>query len=216
MDVSIKGESAEKFVAELQAKINQTGYNILSKTDLYDYLLYLFNKHNTRHFLDESNYHNAFALRITESRVKAAKLNIALKYKTIEERRESFILFLQRLCGIKIVEKDDCFTFFIDDPCARIELESFLKEKLGMTLDYGENRERVKLEKFAFLYILMEYSNTSETSFVDTLKKELENKEIVIKRKKSTEEFLEWLKDTAKEITSAAAPMLIDYFFMRK
>jgi len=204
MNINIKGKSAENFVIELNEKISQTGYNILSKNDLYDFLLYLFNKHNDRKFLDEdSNYENLIALKITEARLKTAKLNIALKYKTDEERRKSFILFLKKLAQnkITIIEKDDIFIFCIDDPAARLELENCLKEKLGVTLEYGENRERVKIEKYALLRIFKEYSKCSETEFADVLRKELEKRELIKKGKKAAGKLKDFVMEFAKNVT---------------
>jgi hypothetical protein len=84
MNVTIEENSAKDFVSALWNKIADTGFNTLSKNDIYDYLLYLFNKYGDTHFLDEnSNYENAVLLRVTETKIKNSKLNIALKYKTL-------------------------------------------------------------------------------------------------------------------------------------
>lgn len=214
-DIKIKGEKAEGFVKELQEKINQTGYNILSKTDLYDFLLYLFNKYNDHNFLDkDSNYENVIALKITETRLKSAKLNIALKYKTHDERREAFLVFLRKIAGgdVKIKEHDGQFTFFIDDPAARLELEGELK-KNGITLEYGENREWVKLEKTYLLKIFKEYAKCSDAKFMETVKRELEKKELIAKGKKISGNVADFIKEIAKDVSKAGIVIIAKAFF---
>jgi hypothetical protein len=184
MSVTIKVKPAEEFASALWNKITDTGFNTLSKNDIYDYLLYLFNKYGDIHFLDEkSNYENAVLLRVTETKIKNSKLNIALKYKTSEEKQNALPLFLQKLSqkpkggGIWLSKDETHFGFVVEDLQVRMELENLLKTQTGTTLDYSFNSEKVSIEKVCFLELIKTLSGRQDGAFLEILNKQLNNDE---------------------------------------
>lgn len=138
---------ADKFTQDLLQFIINTGVGTYSKTDIYDYIVYLANKHSKNKFFDiNSNFNNALLFKVSETKVKSMRQNIALKFKG-EERTDvhhDFLLKLQNK-GIKIqIQADtDDYIFFIEDPFARMTLENMLKKTEGTTADYSFNREIV-------------------------------------------------------------------------
>jgi restriction endonuclease len=82
-----------------------------------------------------------------------------------------------------------------------MEFENGLKLALGTTLEYGENRERVKIEKYDLLNILKIYAACDETQFVQTLQKELELNEVTGKVKTTAKTFLEKVYEVSRDIT---------------
>jgi hypothetical protein len=212
MEIVIKDKKAEEFTAQLWEKIKTTGFNAMSKNDFYDYVLYLFNKYNGTPFLDDaSNYENAILLKATESKIKNSKLNIALKYKNEQERKNTLYIFLRKIADkkITILDKGNYFVFMLDDPSARMEFENGLKQIMGTTLEYSGNRERVQIEKYDFLNILKIYASCDETQFVETLKAELDNQELKNMIKSNAKTFFAKVGELAKEITVEIAIGLI-------
>jgi hypothetical protein len=151
--IDINGINAEQFVRDLWCKIIDSGFNALSKNDFYDYVLYLFNKYNTKPFLDvNSNYQNSQLLRITEQKLKNTAHNIYLKYYEKSEKENLLKLFFEKIADKKIILKTDNeedikqYHLVIEDIRIRTQLEGILKEYAGTTLDYHFNTELVKLE----------------------------------------------------------------------
>jgi hypothetical protein len=185
MSITINKNHAEEFVSALWNKIADTGFNTLSKNDIYDYILYLFNKYGDIHFLDEkSNYENAVLLKVPETKIKSSKLNIAIKYKTPEERRVSLIRFFQKLSrnpeegGIRLDADETSFYFTVEDPLVRVELANLLKTQTGTTLDTSFNKEKASIEKARFLELLKTLSGKQDGAFLEILNKQLKSGEL--------------------------------------
>jgi hypothetical protein len=156
MDLDIKDGSAEKLVSELWGKIKTTGFNAMSKNDFYDYVLYLFNKHNAVHFLDTwSNYENSMVLCVTEQKIKNTKQNIFLKYYSETEKGEILPNFFSKIAKeeIRLSLSDDEYSFVVEDLNTRHCLEGIMKNKMGISFDYQQNKEIVKISAKDF-YIL--------------------------------------------------------------
>ena len=203
-NIIVKGSNAEKFTSELWQKITDTGFNNLSKNDIYDYILYLYNNFSNVPFLDvNSNYENALILKVTENKLKSTRLNISLKFQTMEERRKTIYSLFKNIANgvISIEDKTDYFEFVIENPVTRMELENILKITVGNTLEYGRNRERVRLEKYHMFFILKEIAKCSDTKMADIIKSELTTRELKAKIKSSASSLLEKIGGVMKDIT---------------
>jgi len=203
-NIIVKGTNAEKFTSELWQKITETGFNNLSKNDIYDYILYLYNNFSNVSFLDKnSNYENALILKVTENKLKTSKINIALKFQAADERRKTIrSLFMNIASGaISIEDKKDYFEFTVENPVARIELENILKVNVGNTLEYCRNRERVKLEKYNMFFILKEIAKCSDAKMAEIIKSELSTRELKAKIKSSASTLFEKIGGVLKEIS---------------
>ena len=106
-DNIIKSINTEAFVKDLMHFIFDYGLGTYSKTDTYDYLVYLANKHSKDSFFDSnSNFDNALLFKVTETKIKNTRQNIALKFKG-GERQNVYADFLSKLCDERIKVKFD-------------------------------------------------------------------------------------------------------------
>jgi hypothetical protein len=200
----IKAVNAENFIIELWQKITDTGFNALTKNDINDFILYLYNKHSGGQFLDDrSNYENALLLKITETKLKTTRLNIGLKFQSPDERRKTLYLFFQKIKDkiIPIEDKIDYFEFTLDNPVVRMEIENILKKSGCSTLEYGRNRERVRIEKYHMFTILKELTKCTDTQIADNIKKELRSHELKNKIISTASTLMEKIGGVLKEIT---------------
>jgi hypothetical protein len=210
MELNITEENAKKFVRSLWDKIMDTGFNALAKNDFYDYTLYLFNKYNKPHFLDEnSNYDNAMLLKVTETKIKTSKLNITLKYKAKEEKADILKNFFRQIAEMKIHDKQDYFEFVLEDPSVKMAFEHELKQLLKTTLEYSINNERVKIEKSDFFQFLMQYTQKDESYFIKQLSSKLKNEETIKQLKNGSLTFIETVVSIAKDITSSVIAEIV-------
>jgi hypothetical protein len=200
--IDIAGINAEQFVADLWQKIINTGFNAMSKNDFYDYVLYLFNKYDSDHFLDSaSNYDNAMLLKVSETKIKSSKLNITLKHKTEEEKDGTLKSYFWQISGIKIHDKDNCFEFVLDDLSVKMAFEHELKQTLGTTFEYSINNERVKIEKTDFFQFLTAYTQKDESFFIKQLTSKLKNEQALKTLKNTSLTFIIKITKIAKEIS---------------
>lgn len=171
----------EKFIGELWDEIKANGVYGRSKNDFYDYILYLLNKYDEKHFL--SSYDNATnerILKITAARIKAAKKNISVKFMDNGEYEKIFQNFIQRIAKGNVPSLEDngkSYTMVIEDTALRSIIESKLKRIANTTLDYKLNTELVTISHKAFVELLVaESENSTENikGFLENVLKSLE------------------------------------------
>jgi hypothetical protein len=162
--MEIKFNGSEQFANELLEKITDTGFNAMSKNDLYDYILYLFDKYSEENFLStRSNFENALYFKVTEQKIKNSKLNINLKYR----QTDSISIITKFLAGLNTKSikqtKDGNFEFVIEDYYIRMCLEN--------------EEKRTKKFRVAYKDILNEYEDlTNEYQKLEKEKKSMERK----------------------------------------
>ena len=171
-DKIIESINTDAFVKDLMHFIFDYGLGTYSKTDTYDYLVYLANKHSKEAFFDtNSNFDNALLFKVSETKIKNSRQNIALKFKG-EERQNIYADFLSKLRDGKIkvkFEDDELFSLFIEYP-----FENLLKKTQGITADYSFNRELIKVNRKDFLTALVSESvGGDKDAFVKALQKQL-------------------------------------------
>lgn len=112
------------------------------KNDICDYVLYLFNKYDSVHFLDShSNAENERLLKTTTSKIKASKKNISVKFMSDIEYQQVFKDFLNSLANdnpksiVKQKENGD-LEFTIENNVLKDILESKLKKWANTTFTY--------------------------------------------------------------------------------
>ncbi len=161
---------ALKFANELWGKIVDDELFSRQKNDICDYVLYLFNKYDSAHFLDSlSNAENERLLKTTASKIKASKKNISVKFMNEAEYRQVFIDFLNSINdkNRRIVKeirpkdenKEPYLEFIIENNVLKDMLEAKLKRCVGDTFTYTLNSEKLEL---------------SYESFITMIKKEME------------------------------------------
>lgn len=158
-------------------EIRTNGMYGRSKNDFYDFVLYTLNKHDPDHFLDENdNATNERLLKISATRIKAAKKNISVKFMDDGEYDQIFCDFIKKISDGGVPSLNDSsdglsYTMVIEDIALRSIIEGKLKRLTGTTLDYHLNTELVTIGHEAFIRML-----GAETEYADPdVKKMLES-----------------------------------------
>ena len=173
----ITPQNADKLVKELWQAIMLKGFGAWSKNDICDYLLYLFNKYDEKHFFDSnSNEKNERWLKTTATKIKASKKNISVKFLNQTEYDEIFEEFLCAFANERIAIKDgskeDTIKLTIENPVFRNVLEAKLKDKVQEGFEYSLNSEKVEISCEAFITMLKDEANRLKKS--DNLNKVLQ------------------------------------------
>lgn len=191
--------NAQKVANALLVELTQIGLYARSKNDFYEFALYTLDKYSSdRFFSQNSNEQNARLLKVSDTRIKAAKKNISVKFMDTTEYNNVFENFLKSLAcilekyGVECITADGSYTFAIEDTVARSALEAKLKENAGETLDYKTNSEIVTIGRDAFCAMLEAENKSSKCS--DEAKKELEYILGVLKNKKIREDTLSFIE----------------------
>lgn len=192
---------ALKFANELWGKIIDDELFSRQKNDICDYVLYLFNKYDSAHFLDShTNAENERLLKTTASKIKASKKNISVKFMKETEYKGIFENFLSDFVigriAIKDSNKSGYVKLVIENPVYRSVLESKLKEKVQENFEYSLNSESVEISCSAFITMLEMEANRLKTSAnLDKVLKEFKE----TKKLQSTSEFIEAIADSPKD-----------------
>lgn len=172
----------QKIVGELWNELQTNGVYGRSKTDFYDYILYLLNKYDANHFLSSNdNATNERLLKITATRIKTAKKNISVKFMDNSEYEKIFQNFIQRIANGNIPSLEDngkSYTMVIEDTALRSIIEAKLKRIANTTLDYKLNTELVTISHKAFVELLATESENSTENikvFLENVLKSLED-----------------------------------------
>lgn len=165
-----QSKSALDFANTLWREITKNQLLSKQKNDICDYLLYLFNKHDSEHFLDSnSNAENERLLQTTATKIKSTKKNISVKFMSETEYKQIFRDFLNSLndknkrivkeIRPKDKDKEPYLEFVIENNVLKDMLEAKLKRCVGDTFSYTLNSEKLEI---------------SFKSFVEMIEKEME------------------------------------------
>jgi hypothetical protein len=151
--------NAERLANELFQCFKTTGFNALSKTDFYDYVLYLLDTYSNEHFLSaRSNDANALLLKVSPAKIKTSKFNIHLKFTKPGSRNAPLLGFLQRVADGRVRlsgnKDEETYSVTVEDKVVQFQLDALMKEHLGNSPDYSFNREILKLSKADFYALL--------------------------------------------------------------
>lgn len=204
--IEISSQNAENFVNDLWENMRSTGVYSLSQKNIYDYLLYLFNKYDEKHFFDNNtNEQNERLLKITASKIKSAKKNISVQFMQDDEYKKLFGEFLRKIKDnkIKLSFRNNKLKLTLENPSIKSVLEAKLKD-MGESFEYTLNNESVEIGLDIFLEML---EKESKSDFLDN---DLKNflKEIIEKIKKELN-----IKDLG-EYAQAISNMPRDYGFL--
>ena len=154
-----ESNSALEFANALWSEITKNQLLSKQKNDICDYLLYLFNKHDSAHFLDSrTNAENELILRMPTTKIKTSKKNIFVKFMRENEQSEVFEMFLSDFVNGRIAIKDanakGRIKLVIENPVYRNVLESKLKERVQENFEYSLNSESVEISCGAYHYAI--------------------------------------------------------------
>ena len=193
-------DNPNNFANDLWSEIVDSALFSRPKNDICDYLLYLFNKHDSAHFLDSrTNAENELLLRMPITKIKTTKKNIFVKFMRDDEQKEVFEMFLSDFVAGKIATKDantkGRIKLVIENPVYRNVLESKLKEKVQENFEYSLNSESVEISCIAFISMLEMGAIRLKTSAnLDGVLKEFR----ATKKLQTTSEFIEAIAKSPK------------------
>ena len=193
-------DNPNNFANDLWSEIVDSALFSRPKNDICDYLLYLFNKHDSAHFLDSrTNAENELLLRMPITKIKTTKKNIFVKFMREGEQKEVFEMFLSDFVAGKIATKDantkGRIKLVIENPVYRNVLESKLKEKVQENFEYSLNSESVEISCIAFISMLEMGAIRLKTSAnLDGVLKEFR----ATKKLQTTSEFIEAIAKSPK------------------
>lgn len=192
--LTIPPTSSQEFVKELWGKLCSNGLYGLSQKNLYDYLIYLFNKYDENHFFDKNtNEQNERLLKTTATKIKAAKKNISVQFMEEKEYSQLFNTFLEKLeqGQIKLhLNKNYKLRLVLENPSLKSILEAKLKNISGNSFEYTLNNEIVEIDLGIFLAMLEEELK-SNALLKDSLKNYLNQILQEVKRQNLTQNIID-------------------------
>lgn len=177
----------DEAVKAIWEEIKTNGMYGRSKNDFYDFVLYTLNRHDPKHFLDgNDNATNERLLKISATRIKAAKKNISVKFMDDSEYDKIFSDFIKKISDIGIPSQNDSpdglsYTMVIEDVALRSILEGKLKCVANTTLDYHLNTELVTIGHEAFMKMLgaeAEYAGSDVKEMLESMVKDMKAGEL--------------------------------------
>lgn len=194
--------NTEKFCNELQDFYFKYPYGSIPKSDLQEFILYLFNEHSGGYLLQLSDFELEIMLKTSRARVQTIRNNLRLKYgkqyiPTSENLLNNFLEMQKEL----ITYSDGTISLVIKDPIMREHLEYELGKQLGITFEYNRNRSLVQLDAGDFLKLLQGLISDSKN----------ESKQIMLKIKElKKERFIDILKSLGKAALGNTLSSVID------
>ena len=156
-------------------KYLSNGFGAMTKTEMDTLIFHLIS--DSSDLKDKSNYHISNILKITESRVKALRLNAALKYKQVNHKA-----VLAKIVT-RITEKmdkpdfeEDVVTITIENPVEQRELAHAIKSA-GRNIEYGINKELFKISPLGLFELVLLNLENPEQEFTTVIKKHVKDQQ---------------------------------------
>ncbi len=160
---------AEKFLE----RYLDNGFGSMSKRDIDVLIFHLLSY--SEDIRGMSNYHVGNVLRISETRIKSLKMEASLKYAQ-PNHKEVVAGIIQAL--IEEMKKPEFQNGYIEvgleDPVQKRELEEAIK-RIGHHVEYGINREILKMKPLGLLEIIIDNVEDGEKEFKNLVKKYIAN-----------------------------------------
>ena len=172
-----QSQIALEFANDLWSEIVDKALFSRPKNDICDYLLYLFNKHDSAHFLDSNtNEQNERLLKMNASKIKSSKKNIAIKFMDSDEYSDIFKDFLDELVkrarNNQLDIKNGKINITIENTALRDILSAKLKDSVKTAPDYNTNSENVSISITNFLTMIRnEVAEANQPKYDEMLEK---------------------------------------------
>jgi len=125
----------------------------------------------------ESNYHIANRLQITESRVKALRMNAALKYNQANHKNVLAVIVKRYIDALQKTDfEGGVVAISLENPVEQRELEHAVKLK-GEMIEYGINREILKISPLALFELVVSVSADSDKDLKKIVQANIQSKE---------------------------------------
>ena len=208
-----ESKNAVEFANALWREITTNQLLSKQKNDICDYLLYLFNKHDSAHFLDSrTNAENELLLRMPTTKIKSTKKNISVKFMNETEYNQIFKDFLNSLNDknkhiVKEIrpkgkDTEPYLEFTIENNVLKDMLEAKLKRCVGDTFSYTLNSEKLEISFESFIKMIeMEVQILDKTKDYESAIKSLKGEYGIAK-------ISDWAKAGLKAIKEYA-PLIV-------
>lgn len=172
--VQLSKKQNENFAESFIQRYLEHGFATMPKRELDLLVFHLLSQ--TSEFKGKSNYELANMLRITESRVKSLKLEVAIKYQTTNTKAVLGDIVDALVKEMKKPDfSDGVVTISLEDPVYKREFEQAVK-KSGYYVEYGINRELLKVQPMHLLDVMLDNIENAENEFIALVKKHISEK----------------------------------------
>ena len=164
-------EFGKKFVERFLAH----GFGAMTKAEIDTLVFHLLSE--SSEIYDKTNYHVANKLQITESKVKALRLNSALKYKQANHKAvlADIVTRITEEMGKPEFEGGQV-TITIENPVEQRELEHAVKS-IGRNIEYGLNKELLKITPIALFELVVSNLESPEQDFESIIQAQIEGQD---------------------------------------
>lgn len=144
----------QAFAAEFLPKYLANGFGSMPKSEIDLLAFHLLCQ--TAEYRGKSNYELAALLKVPEARVKALRLNSALKYKDINSKAILGQVVIRFTQSEQFAAFDDGkLELSLEDPLEKREIENFLKVR-GYHAEYSLNTEVLKISPLRLFELIIE------------------------------------------------------------
>lgn len=165
----------ENFGKEFLKNYLSHGYGTMPKREIDILVFHLISE--SKDIKGKPNYKIANKLRLTESRVKSLRLESSLKHKPANHKAVLGDIVYQLIEEMKKPEFDGThISIGLEDPVYKREFEYAVKHS-GNHVEYGINREILKVNPLHLLEIILDNVEDGEQEFIKLVKAHIKGKE---------------------------------------
>ena len=194
-EIVVGAGNAADFCRELSERFFAQPYGSISKQDLQEFIVHLFDKYGGG-FLTRPDIELELALGISQGRVRTLRNNIAHKFRPYDATDSGLLRKLMELPQNRFVFDGGKVSLDIEDAMVRSHLEAVLRRDVGTAFDYSNNRTMVVLNADGFARCIKGLLDKDSTKQYDGLRKSL--------RKIGMEQFVKKLKGAGTFILTGA------------
>lgn len=170
----LKGKDAEAFVETFLSRYLERGFGSLQKREIDILVFHLLS--SIPAIDGRSNYEIANFLKIPEGRVKSLRLEAALKHQPANHKAVLGKIVLELIEEMKKPDFDGGYvSVALEDPVQKREFEYAVK-KTGYPVEYGINRELLKVKPISLLAVVVENIEDGEREFARIVRVHISDK----------------------------------------
>ena len=169
-------EQNKKFGQDFVERYLSHGFGSMTKSEIDILVFHLISE--SAQIKGKSNYQVANLLRITESRVKSLRLNASLKYAPANHKAVLGDIVMRIIEEMQKPDFEDrLVTITLENPVEQREFEHAAK-LAGRNIEYGLNRELLKLSPLALFEIIMANLENPEREFKVIIQSSIKEKDL--------------------------------------
>ncbi|MES9852428.1 MAG: hypothetical protein ABW170_11410 [Candidatus Thiodiazotropha sp. L084R] len=186
-------------------KYLSNGFGAMTKSEMDILVFHLISESDD--LKNNSNYHVANKLKVTESKVKSLRLNAAMKYNQANHKAV-LANIVTRIT--EVMEKPDfeggLVSITIENPVEQRELEHAVKS-VGRNIEYGLNKEILKISPIALFELVVSNLENPEQEFTTIIQAQIEDQAKQASIINDTLTFRQKLNKLGEEVSDKASLM---------